>query len=189
MPRGGANCEAGAARKALWIGAFRFFKQQWHMDMICRRPSADTVLVCLVSRGSQVAPLQHFHLGACGGVSISICDQFHRNSAKNPVGSPPEAHVVPSCASPPSHWSQIPPSSTVSYKWWKLSRGIYLPFTITQMWATCREEESTRSSYLTQACNWDYGLVWDEGRRCLFCLFSIDICYENRVLESYCIVQ
>lgn len=55
-------------------------KQQWHMDMTWRPPS--TAARCV---GSQVAPLQHFHLGACGGVSISSCDPLHRNRAKIPA--------------------------------------------------------------------------------------------------------
>lgn len=60
------------------------------------------------------------------GLTTSGCPHLHRNAAKITVRSPLEPCVVASCVSSPSHLSQVPSSSTLAYRCWKLSGGISL---------------------------------------------------------------
>lgn len=136
----------------------------------------------------QTGPLQHVPPGACEGspqVSVPSSTEMLQKSRCDPhLSHVLLLHVL---LLPPIYARYLLPQLPIGAE---NSPGEFL-FSVLQltMKATFRQAESTSPSYLTQACNGGHDLIRDEGSRWLFCLCFPNICYVNRVLENYCLVQ
>lgn len=109
--------------------------------------------------------------------------------SKIPRWPPPETCTAPSQASPPSNLSHISSSSTGVYRWWKPSREISFLYCNSKSRERLGKKKAqappTLCKPVTEVMVWS-GMKEADG---YFVLIFVEICYENRVLESYCAVQ